>query len=67
MVSDDDPQSLRRALADRVREGIADGRRHPELDETTPLIRRESSYPKGPLSEDVRGEERRFSLKGGAA
>ena len=30
---------------------------------TTPLIRRESSYPKGPLSEDVRGDERR----GGAA
>jgi formate dehydrogenase major subunit len=26
---------------------------------TTPLIRREGSYPKGPLSSDVRGEERR--------
>jgi formate dehydrogenase major subunit len=26
---------------------------------TTPLIRRESSYPKGPLSSDVRGDERR--------
>jgi formate dehydrogenase major subunit len=32
---------------------------------TTPLIRRESSYPKGPLSSDVRGEERRRRKPGG--
>src|ERR671924_486702 len=32
---------------------------------TTPLIRRESSYPKGPLSSDVRGNERRRRRKPG--
>ena len=32
---------------------------------TTPLIRRESSYPKGPLSADVRGDERRRRRKPG--
>jgi formate dehydrogenase major subunit len=32
---------------------------------TTPLIRRESSYPKGPLSSDVRGDKRRRRKPGG--
>jgi formate dehydrogenase major subunit len=32
---------------------------------TTPLIRRESSYPKGPLSSDVRGYKRRRRKPGG--
>jgi formate dehydrogenase major subunit len=32
---------------------------------TTPLIRRESSYPKGPLSHEVRGDERRRGKPGG--
>src|SRR3954469_4971636 len=32
---------------------------------TTPLIRRESSYPKGPLSSDVRGKERARRRKPG--
>ena len=32
---------------------------------TTPLIRRESSYPKGPLSADVRGENGRRRRPGG--
>src|SRR5918911_2316191 len=32
---------------------------------TVPLIRRESSYPKGPLSSEVRGDERRRRKPGG--
>ena len=32
-----------------------------------PLIRRESSYPKGPLSEDVRGDERPAAAQAGRA
>jgi formate dehydrogenase major subunit len=32
---------------------------------TAPLIRREESYPKGPLSDDVRGEEKRRRRKPG--
>ena len=34
---------------------------------TTPLIRRESSYPKGPLSSDVRGDENRGAAQASPA
>jgi formate dehydrogenase major subunit len=45
----------------------ADGREQPGSKQrlTTPLIRRESSYPKGPLSSDVRGQERKRRKPGG--